>query len=54
MGSVGRCNGCGRRNAPRCDRLPAGVLPRLAPDGRRIAFDFFEPDGDEQIATAPP
>jgi Tol biopolymer transport system component len=23
-------------------------------DGRRIAFDFFEPDGDEQIATARP
>jgi len=21
-------------------------------DGRRIAFDFFQPDGDEQIATA--
>jgi Tol biopolymer transport system component len=23
-------------------------------DGRRLAFDYFEPDGDEQIATANP
>jgi Tol biopolymer transport system component len=31
-----------------------GFFHDLRPDGRRIAFDFFEPDGDEQIATARP
>jgi Tol biopolymer transport system component len=43
------------------DATPVGVIdsrPGLfsdwRADGRRIAFDFFEPDGDEQISTAKP
>ena len=31
-----------------------GFLSDWRADGRRIAFDFFQPDGDEQIATTRP
>jgi TolB protein len=31
-----------------------GLFSDWRPDGRRIAFDFLEPDGDAQIATAKP
>jgi TolB protein len=31
-----------------------GLFSDWRADGRRIAFDFFQPDGDEQIATARP
>jgi Tol biopolymer transport system component len=35
------------------DRRP-GLFSDWRADGRRIAFDFFEPDGDQQIATIRP
>lgn len=34
-------------------RLP-GFFSDWRPDGNRIAFDFFQPDGDEQVATMTP
>ena len=42
-----------RHPVTRAHRSP-GFFSDWRADGRRIAFDFFEPDGDEQIATMAP
>ena len=41
----------GRLAGPSVSDLP-GFFSDWRADGRRLAFDFFEPGGDEQIATA--